>query len=517
MSTFGRAADAEWHEARDDACRDEEWPEPDLSILSNEQLSPPRLPLEIFGPYWARWLYDQAEAKSCAVDYVAGGLLAGASVLIGNARWGSPWAGWDEPPILWIANVGNPSSGKSPGLDATREELGAIETYVNEEHKENLAKWDTQKRLAKIRLDVWESDCKAALKSKQAEPPKPQDTEEPQRPTRKRIATNDPTIEKVARLALENPKGLALIRDELAGWIGALDKYGGNGGDRAFYIEAYGGRPYVVDRMKDPEPIVVPALSVWIMGGIQPDRLATLVLSGDDDGLAARFLYLWPERTAPRRPRSGLPAGARGKLTKLYALKQAQDGSRTVLRFDEGAITALQKYRVQKAEAETEASGLYLSWLGKAPGMAVRIATVLEHLRWCGREDVEPAPDAISEQAAVAAIAFVEEYAIPMARRCFGEAALPQADRDAKALARWIMANKPKTLNSRSLRRAAALTTRDAHRYDAALAELDAADWVKRDPGREGGRVGRQRKDWSVNPRLFGETNPSANRANRCR
>src|SRR4029077_8054635 len=90
------------------------------------------------------------------------------------------------------------------------------------------------------------------------EPPRPEDAEEPPRPGRKRIITNDPTVEKVGRIVLENPKGLMLFRDELAGWIGALDKYGGSGGDRAFYLEGYGGRAYSVDRIKDPVPIIIP-------------------------------------------------------------------------------------------------------------------------------------------------------------------------------------------------------------------------------------------------------------------
>src|SRR5262249_54939107 len=153
-----------------------------------------------------------------------------------------------------------------------------------------------KKRIAKAKLDVWESDCRAALKEKKDTPSRPMDADEPERVTRKRIVTNDPTTEKVARLVVENPKGIALFRDELSGWVGSLNKYGGNGGDRAFYLEAYGGRPYAVDRIKDPEPIVIKSLCLTIIGGIQPDRLATLIFSGDDDGLAARFLYTWPER-----------------------------------------------------------------------------------------------------------------------------------------------------------------------------------------------------------------------------
>jgi len=233
--------------------------------------------------------------------------------------------------------------------------------------------------------------------------------------------------------------------------------------------------------MRDPEPIVVPSLTLSITGGIQPDRLATLVLSGDDDGLAARFLYLWPERTPPQRPKNTVPVGARAKLTSLYELKDSRDdfGNRNPLRFDEKAAEALQDYRKQVAAAETDASGLYLSWLGKLPGMAVRLAVIFEHLHWCGDNEGEAPPNSISERATVAAIAFLDRYAAPMARRCFGEAALPQVDIDARALARWIKEHSPSTINARDLRRAGALSTKDAARYDAAIAELESGGWLR--------------------------------------
>jgi Protein of unknown function (DUF3987) len=298
-----------------------------------------------------------------------------------------------------------------------------------------------------------------------------------------------------------------LFRDELAGWIGALDKYGGAGGDRAFYLEAYGGRSYSVDRMKDPEPIVVPSLTLAVLGGIQPDRLASLVLSGDDDGLAARFIYLWPERTPPKRPNKLAPSGAKAKLTKLFSLSEQRDefGNRVPLLFTERAATALQEYRTQVAGAETEATGLYLSWLGKLPGMAVRLALIFEHLHWCGDKEEEAAPDLISETAIVAAIAFLDEYATPMARRCFGEAVLPQLDVDARVLARSIIDNPETcTVNSRDLRRARILPAKaDVARYEAALAELETAGWLRPAASAQHGKWGRRRrKDWDINPKL---------------
>ena len=144
------------------------------------------------------------------------------------------------------------------------------------------------------------------------------------------------------------------------------------------------------------------------------------------------------------------------------------------MRFDETAASALQEYRKQVATAEAEASGLYLSWLGKLPGVAVRLAVIFEHLYWCGDNEHEAPPDSISERAAVAAIAFLDRYAAPMARRCFGEAALPQVDIDARVLARWIK-GIPRSDHqlSRSSSRRSALNQSDMTRYDAAIAELE--------------------------------------------
>src|SRR5438477_9206547 len=93
------------------------WPAPDLSAARQNRRAPPRLPVEVFGPMWSEWIAIAAEGGSCPPDYVAGPLLATAAMLMGNARWVSPWQGWSEPPVLWFGVVGDPSAGKSPGAD----------------------------------------------------------------------------------------------------------------------------------------------------------------------------------------------------------------------------------------------------------------------------------------------------------------------------------------------------------------------------------------------------------------
>src|SRR5215218_1347183 len=293
-----------------------------------------------------------------------------------------------------------------------------------------------------------------------------------------------------------------------------MDRYSGagaGGGDRAFWLQAYGGRRWVPDRVKDGElGVAVPHLTWGVLGGIQPDRAASLLMAGDDDGLAARFLYAWPAPRRPRRPRREPATGV--LLSALRRLRELpwEPPEPVVLPFAEEAAAALQDWREEVAGTEAEAAGLVLSWLGKLTGFAVRLAVVFEHLAWLGREGAPP-PETVGLDALARALGFLADYAVPMARRVFGEAGLPEAERDARRLARWYLrqpAPRPATLNARALRRAPngpGIPT--AARITAALGELAELGWVRAAPAREGG-AGRQRADWTANPALRGEAAP---------
>ena len=104
---------------------------PEMGFLSRTRLAAPVLPLDAFGPWWAAWITRTAAGANAPPDYVAMPLLAAASALIGNARWARAWHGWFEPPALWCAAVGNPSSGKSPGAaPVMRDVLKLVESVV---------------------------------------------------------------------------------------------------------------------------------------------------------------------------------------------------------------------------------------------------------------------------------------------------------------------------------------------------------------------------------------------------
>ena len=55
-----------------------------------------------------------------------------------------------------------------------------------------------------------------------------------------------------------------------------LSRYSNGGTDRPFWLEAYNGGPYQVDRQKYPVPLFIPHLTLPAFGTIQPDRLADM-------------------------------------------------------------------------------------------------------------------------------------------------------------------------------------------------------------------------------------------------
>jgi Protein of unknown function (DUF3987) len=488
-----------------------EEPEPDMSLLHGSRRPPVPMPLNLFGPFWSDWIQEQAEVKSAPPDYVAGGLLAAASIAVGNARWASPWEGWKEPPIIWLACVGNPSSNKSPALDAPLDLLRTLEMDINRGFADRRREYLAKHEAAKAAREQWQQDVREATKAGRPTPPMPETAEEPRPLSRIRLVATDATSEMLGRLLQGNPRGILYFRDELAGWLGQMDRYGNGGGaDRALWLEAYSGRSYAIDRVKHADdPICIPKFTIGLTGGIQPDRLASSLLAGDDDGLAARVLYVWPDPVPPKRPRpSSKDQAAERALRRLHDLQMPPDQngelSSQIIMFSDEAADALHKFRVQNAEREQAASGMFLSWLGKMPGVVCRLALLFEYLWWAGGQSEEPAPPKVKRTAVFAAAALVEDYLIPMAERVFGDAALTEAERNAATLARYIVKHHAPgtTVNARDLLRKKLPKLRDAASVYAALELLVEGGLLIPVPTRAGGTQGRMKKDYRVNPKL---------------
>ncbi len=486
----------------------EAWGAPDMTVLQVARRAPPTFPLDVLGAEWARWAIDTAEAAAAPVDYVVMPLLASASALIGNARWAQAVPGWQEPPHLWLGEVGDSGSSKSPAADCLmRDVLPEIERRMIGDYPDRVAEWRAAAEIQKAGIEQWEKDIRAAQKSGNPPPMPPVDSllPEPQSP---RLRQNDVTVEKVAPLlATAAPKGLLIVRDELAGWLLGLNSY--NDAGRAFWLEAYGGRPYRVERQKHPEPIVVPRLAVAVTGGTQPERLAEMFREADD-GLLARMIWAWPEprpfrlsRTAPN-VQFAIEALDKLRLLELTPATPDTPAAPVYMPLVDSAVPMIETFARDMQTAQQSAGGLLRSAYGKARGLALRLSLNLELLRWAASPGYEPPPTTISEAALAAACDLVADYFMPMAARVYGDAASTAAERNAVTLAKWIMSNRPPEVHVRRLQREVRLPgLGTAEAIHAAAKVLVDADWLREPPAQKGFQT-RPKAAYPVNPALLG-------------
>lgn len=491
---------------------DAEWGDPDMSMVSTGRFPAPVMPTSMFGDLWSL-VDDLAEGAGAPVDYVALGMIASAASLIGAKRRVQPFESapqWQEPCVLWVAPVGDPSSNKSPAIDAATGPLRGIEQDKAEQHKTQMIYWQTTAERAKAERAEWQNKVKAATKEGEATPPMPEAAVEPEPPQRPRLMVQDGTPEAVIEILAGNPNGILHLRDELAGWLMSFERY--SPGGREFWLEAYGGRPFTVDRKSNKAGAVsVPFNGVTVLGGIQPEKLSDCLLKAADDGLVARFLWAWPEPRRYQRPRSiadlALLETVYRRLSGLSA-DTNDSGSIVpeVLLLDPNAGDIFEAWIRNNDDAGAEAAGLYKGFLGKLRGMVLRLALVAELLAWAkhgGRE-----PDNIKATTLVTVLEFVDSYAKPSALRVFGDAALPKDRRNAAQLAKLIVKNRWERINARDIDRRGLLEKAENNAdVEAAVEALIEADWLRPAPVRLGPTKGRPRKDFLVNPAVHGGPN----------
>ena len=114
------------------------------------------------------------------------------------------------------------------------------------------------------------------------------------RPKQPRAMMMDTTIEAAQEILKDSPNGVLLDQDELSGFFGSMDKYSGARGaqkDRAFWLQAYNGGSYTVNRIIRGN-VHIDHLSASILGGVQPEPIRKLADGGEDDGLLQRFITI---------------------------------------------------------------------------------------------------------------------------------------------------------------------------------------------------------------------------------
>jgi hypothetical protein len=376
---------------------------------------------------------------------------------------------------------------------------------MREKAQGELNDWRARAEVSKLAESAWKEAVKAAIKAGDAPPARPASANPGDEPVMPRLALADATVEKLAVIMSNQPRGTLLARDELAGWLQGMSRYSGGGSDRPFWLEAYGGRSYSVERM-GRDPVYIDRLTIGVLGGIQPDRLRSLLLKSDDDGLLARLMPVWPHPAPVKRPDAQQDdIFLDDALQRLLTLQMPADESGHIrpwfVPFSDEARDLLDQFRRDVRKWETDTDGLLLSFIGKLPGVAVRLSLVLGMMEWASGEAGEPmevTPDHFGGAAHL-----VEDYLLPMARRAYAEHSGSPAQRSARALVALIQEEGWEHFTARDVRRKQRTHLQDMDAINPAIKVLETADLIQLVEVPSGPKGGAPKRLFAVNPAVM--------------
>ena len=476
------------------------WEEPDSSILDDRRGTLPEFPCETLPAPWQPWLASAAHGAGVTAGHVAVPAIATAAGLVGTAMRVRASRSWSEPLTLWGALIGFSGTGKTAGIDVTKRTLTMIERARKERVLELQRKHDTRAETAKAEQKQWKKQVEEAVAAGQPPPPMPASAVEPGAFVAPRLYISDSTIERLAVLLQAKPRGALLIADELAGLFANMGRYS-SGSDREFWLEAWNGKSFMVERLGRP-PVHVEHLLVGMVGGFQPDKLAR-AFEGDNDGMHARLLFAWPEESSHRLLTNEIEEvepEILNALARLIDLPDQEEGvfaPRTIA-LSAKAYTAFEDFRARHHRDKTALDGREREWFAKGPTQVLRLAATLALMDWAWRGG--PPPSEVEAASVEPAVELWRGYFWPHAVAAVRQVGVSDRHADARKVLRWVKANR-KTEVAREEARVEALTKRyDADQVQTIIDSLVRGGWLRERIVPTAGRYARR---WEVNPQLY--------------
>jgi hypothetical protein len=433
------------------------------------------------------YVRQTALALGCDAAFVALPVLAVAASVIGNTRTIRLKRGWEEPAVVWAAVVGDSGTLKSPAWLKAMAHLFRLQKQLLKEHKATMAKY--QEKLQQYK------DRKREAKEGGTDPDEP-----PEKPVLQRIVCSDTTIEKLAEILEDNPRGILVARDELAGWLGSFTRYKGKqgGSDLPNWLEMFRAGTIIVDRKTgERRTLYVPRATVSVAGGIQPGVLVrALTPEFLDAGLAARLLLAMPLKLPKRWSDAEVSAEAEqmyhdtlDRLLKLELGRDRHSGEKGphVLHLSREAKAVWIAFYNEWALEQAAAEGELAAALSKLEAYAARFALihhVVTHVALESDDKRDIGPRSI-EAGITLARWFARET-----RRIYAMLAETEAQRDTRRLVEFIQARGGR-VTAKDLQRS---NSRKYHTATVAELALDSlvsdglAEWQERPPSAKGGR-----------------------------
>lgn len=286
-----------------------------------------------------------------------------------------PESDWHVSARQWAFLCGDPSTGKSPCVRAA---TGNV------------------KHMHHVLYERWRAANEGVRKDERDPVPA--------------LYTSDSTIPALSVALQANERGLLMLTEEFASWIGGIDSAdrGESAKNRGDWLQLRDGGPHQINRI-ERGAVYVPNWGVSVLAACTPDGLAKQMKQMPEDGLIQRFvacIMATPNLDATGDAREALREwGAR--LERAYNVTTTSFP--TWLRFSDAAriLFEAEVRSIRELVIATEGfSPAYAAHLGKHPGMLAEVALTF-HV-FCTAPGQEPPPQ-VGEEAVRYAIRYMRK------------------------------------------------------------------------------------------------------------
>jgi hypothetical protein len=397
---------------------------PDNKNSRPDDLAVDSFPVPVLPEPLADFVIEASRAISCPPDYVVAPMLPVLGTAIGTGHRIQIKEGWCEWPILWTATVGDTGTAKSPAQEKAVEPLVRLQSKLHGEFEEALS-------AARIRRKATEQPQKKAA-AKQATSDKAVESARADAPApqHKQAFTTDATLEALNLCLARNPRGIALVRDELTAWVLSMNEYKkGSGADRPHWQSIWNGCQIVVNRKNNLMPIIIPRPFVSVVGGLPPDMLGDLCdEQGREDGFIHRILFAFPDPVPRVLTDEGIRLETMNRYCEVFdhlrrlRLNMIATDPTVTLELAPGVFETFRDWvNGHYAEMENGPANLRGPW-AKLVSYCARLALIIHLTRKVCGDPVAADVDAESVTRAITLICYFKSHARKVYRRLYATA-----------------------------------------------------------------------------------------------
>ena len=229
------------------------------------------IPIDFFPDFIKGFINEYIDVYNVPRDYIAASVIFSTAFAIGDKI--ELKGKYNNIPLLWLAIVGNVSSGKTDPLKTCL-------SYFTQKDSNSFKEYS----LKSSEFNAYE---KLPAKEKKLAPPV-------EKPYYFQYLLNDYTPEALFSAHSINERGISIYRDELKGWFDDFNRYS-KSGEQSTMLSTWNRQPLTINRASK-EPINIPEPCIYVCGGIQPELLKDLAKdSRAENGFLSRIMFAYPD------------------------------------------------------------------------------------------------------------------------------------------------------------------------------------------------------------------------------